>query len=151
MGRWLALDCGAKRMGLAVGHTRDGIAGPLSVIPAEPFENVVAKIRRLAAEYEAEGLVVGWPLNMDDSEGPQAKDARRTALVLDERLDLDVRLWDERLSSFEADKALAGQLTRAKRKARHDAIAAATFLQDFLACDGPDAAPRPADITEPPE
>jgi putative Holliday junction resolvase len=149
MGRWLALDCGAKRMGLAVSHTRDGIAGPLSVIPAEPFESVVAEIRRLAGEYEAEGLVVGWPLNMDDSEGPQGKDARRTALILDEQLDLDVRLWDERLSSFEADKALAGQLTRAKRKARQDAIAAATFLQDFFACDGPDAAPRPADIAEP--
>ncbi len=59
---------------------------------------------------------------------------------------MDVRIWDERLSSFAADQVLAGHLTRKKRKARQDAIAAAMFLQDFLSCGGPDAAPRPDEV-----
>jgi len=73
MGRWLGIDHGTKRIGVAVGGTVDGIASPLTVLPAEPFGEVVAKIRELADEYAVEGVVVGWPLNMDDTEGPQGK------------------------------------------------------------------------------
>ena len=146
MGRWLGVDPGTVRIGLALGNTGDGIASPLQVIPAEPRQSLPERIDAVAEEYGVAGLVVGWPLNMDDSEGPQALHARQLARELADATGRDVRMWDERLSSFTADQALAGLLTRKKRKALQDAIAAATFLQDFLSCGGPDAAPRPDEI-----
>ncbi len=106
------------------------------------------KILALAEEYRITGVVVGWPLNMDDSEGPQGKLARAMAFELAGMCELDVRLWDERLSSFSADQALAGQLTRKKRRSRQDAVAAAAILQDFFACGGPQSAPRPDEIDQ---
>lgn len=150
MGSWLAIDHGTVRIGIAVGDTVSGIASPLLVVPAEPVDKAFDEIRRLAREYRAEGLVVGWPLNMDDTEGPQGLAARRMAADLAAETGMDVRMWDERLSSFTADQALAGQLTRKKRKARQDAVAAATFLQEFLSSGGPDAAPGPDEAAPPP-
>jgi putative Holliday junction resolvase len=148
MGRWLGIDHGTKRIGLAVGSTADGIASPVGALPAEPFDDAVARIGRLAGDYGVEGIVVGWPLNMDDTEGPQGRLARVAAREVAEATGLDVRLWDERLSSFAADEALAGAYTRKKKRARRDAVAAAAMLRDFLAGDGPATAPRPADLTD---
>ena len=132
-------------MGLAVGDTDAGLAGPLKVIPADPLPDATAEIARLADEYEVDGIVVGWPINMDGTLGPQADAARAFANHLAGATQRDVRLWDERLSSFEADSALAGQLTRNKRRQRQDALAAAAFLQDFLAGNGPADAVKPGD------
>ena len=145
MPRWLAIDHGAKRIGLAVGDTSGAIATPLSVLAAEPIAEVIAEIRRLAEQYQVAGIVVGLPLNMDGTEGPQAKAARDVATQLAEAIQLDVRMWDERLSSFEADATLAGKLTRKKKRARQDAVAAAVILQDFLSHDGPQSAPPARD------
>jgi len=150
MSRWLGIDHGTKRIGVAAGSTCDGIASPLTVVAAEPQANVFAAIARLATDYTADGIVVGWPLNMDDSEGPQGRLARAAAAALAVATGLDVRMWDERLSSFSADQALAGQLTRKKRKARQDAVAAAIILQDFFSTGGPESAPRPDEIPEAP-
>ena len=146
MQRWLGIDHGTQRLGLAVGYQTDGIAAPLEVIPANPPQEALRQLASVVTEYAITGLVIGWPLNMDDTEGPQAKQARAFAIMLGEQFDLDIRMWDERLSSFEADQALAGQLTRKKRKARQDAIAAAGFLQDFFSSGGPDGAPRPDEL-----
>lgn len=147
MPRWLAIDHGSKRIGLAVGNTDDGIASPIEVIPAEPFEKALAQILQCAGDYQVEGIVVGWPLNMDDTEGPQGKLARAAAVRIAQATPLDVRLWDERLSSFTADQALAGHLTRKKRRARQDALAAANILQDFLSAgERRQTALRPGDI-----
>ena len=148
MGRWLGIDHGTRRIGVAAGSTADGIAGPLEMIPAEPAAAALRRIEQLAKDYRVDGVVVGWPLNMDDTEGPQAKLVRGVAGELAEATGLDVRLWDERLTSFAADDALAGLYTRKGRKARQDAIAAAAMLRHFLIADGPDKAPRPADITD---
>jgi RNase H-fold protein (predicted Holliday junction resolvase) len=60
--------------------------------------------------------------------------------------ELEVRLYDERLSSFAADKALAGHLTRKKKKARQDALAAAEMLREFFRAGGPTTAPHPRDV-----
>ena len=145
MARWLGIDHGTKRIGIAAGNSADCIATPLSVVPAEPLDAAIRQILRLADEYGTEGMVVGLPLNMDGSEGPQAACARDMAGQLARATKLDVRLWDERLSSFEADKALAGKLTRKKRKARQDAVAAAAMLHDFLSSGGPERAARASD------
>lgn len=146
MGLWLAIDHGTRRIGVAAGSTSDGIASPIASVPAEPFPEAIENIRRLACDYKAVGIVVGWPLNMDDTEGPQAALARHAAERIRDALGMDVRMWDERLSSFAADRILAGSLTRKKRKNRQDAIAAATFLQDFLSSGGPESAPTPDEL-----
>ncbi len=132
MARWLGIDHGTKRIGIAVGNTTDGIATPLAVIPATPLQTVFQKITQLLEQYGAKSIVVGLPVNMDDSEGPQAKQARNFAAMLAENIKTEIRLYDERLSSFAADKALAGTMTRKQKKARHDAVAAAEMLRDFL-------------------
>ena len=75
MGRWLGIDPGTKRLGLAAGSTSDGIASPLKTVPARPRGAALDAVRRAAEDYGAVGIVVGWPLNMDDTEGPQARDA----------------------------------------------------------------------------
>lgn len=141
--RWLGIDHGSKRIGVAVGSTSDGVATPVTVLSAEPLERALADIAQLRDQYGADGIVVGWPLNMDDTEGAQGRTARQAAVAIASALDCDVRLWDERLSSFEADQRLAGTMTRKQKKARQDAVAAAAMLQDFLSAGGPDAAPRP--------
>ena len=135
--RWLAIDYGTKRIGVAIGNTDDGIASPIETIPAHPPVAAIVRLRELVAEYEVAGLVVGWPLNMDDTEGPQGKVSRAFAQTLADATKLEVRLWDERLSSFAADQQLAGLLTRKKKKAIQDAVAAAAILHDFLAAGGP--------------
>jgi putative Holliday junction resolvase len=146
MSRWLAIDHGRKRVGIAVGDTEDGIAGPVAALDAADEGRLLDEIIRLAGEYRVSGLVVGWPLNMDDTEGPQADEARRFAVRLDKVAEgLDVRLWDERLSSFQADANLAGRHTRKKRRARRDALAAMDFLKEFFSQNGPDIAPRPGE------
>jgi putative Holliday junction resolvase len=145
MGFWLGIDHGTRRIGVALGSTANGIASPLEVVAAEPWDRAVARIRQLAEEYRAEGLVVGWPLNTDDTEGPQGVLVRQAACRLAEQTGLDVRLWDERLTSFAADQALAGAYTRKGKKARQDAVAAAEILRDFMACDGPTKAMRAAE------
>jgi putative Holliday junction resolvase len=144
--RWLCIDHGTVRIGIAGGNSTTGIASPLEVIAAMPPEPAIERIKQVAHEYDAQGIVVGWPLNMDDSEGPQGKLARRMARILAAATGLDVRLWDERLSSFTADQSMAGQFTRKKKKERQDAVAAAAILQDFFNNDGPSAAPRPDEI-----
>ncbi|MFP4052915.1 MAG: Holliday junction resolvase RuvX [Phycisphaerae bacterium] len=143
MARWLAIDPGTRRLGVAVGET-DGMALPVTVVSAQPRHVAMERLGDVIDEYAPEGIVVGWPLNMDDSEGPQARHARQLAQEVADHTGLDVRLWDERLSSFAADAALAGQFTRKKRRARQDAVAAAEILGDFLAGDGPATAPTPA-------
>ena len=86
-----------------------------------------------AAEYEVEAFVVGLPLNMDDTEGKQAKIARRFGDELARATGKPVRFWDERLSSVAARELLEGaKLTRKKRKARIDRVAAQVILQSFL-------------------
>jgi len=143
MARWLGIDHGTKRIGIAAGNSADCMAGPLSVIRAAPTEEAIRNILDMAEQYGAEGIVVGLPLNMNGSEGPQAKLARGMAGGLAAATELDVRLWDERLSSFQADQSLAGTMTRKKRKARQDAVAAAAMLEEFFRSNGPEKAARP--------
>jgi putative holliday junction resolvase len=148
MGRWLGVDHGHKRIGLAVGDTQARMASPVGMIAADRGD-CTQQILSVARDYEVQGLVVGWPINTDGTEGPQAVLARRFAAELAKLTDLPVRIWDERLSSFTADEALKGLLTRKKKRARQDAIAAAAFLQDFLSHDGENTAHKPDDLPWP--
>jgi putative Holliday junction resolvase len=145
MSVWLGIDHGHKRVGVASGSTADAIAVPVEVLDARDEPALLHRLAELTSDYAAGGIVVGLPINMDDTLGPQARQALDFAERVADACNCEVRLWDERLSSFAADEALAGHLTRRKRRARQDAVAAATILRDFLEQDGPNAAPT---ITE---
>ncbi|MCC7146731.1 MAG: Holliday junction resolvase RuvX [Phycisphaeraceae bacterium] len=130
--RYLAIDFGQRRTGLAVGDDRTAIATPLAVLEESNPQRLLALIAHAAQEQEAAALVVGLPLNMDDSAGPAAQAARQLAEQLGRQTKLPIHLVDERLTSFAAEELLRGQdLTRGKKKARRDALAAATILQQF--------------------
>ena len=127
----MAVDYGAARTGLAVCDADETIASPLDVLrgPKDLLEKVV---RRIETEG-IEAIVIGLPLNMDGSEGPQAKQVRTFAGQLKTRVHLPIYFQDERLSSFGAEKKLQTTgLTKAKRRDRLDAVAAAEILQAFL-------------------
>ena len=138
MGRVLAVDFGAKRIGVAVSDESRWLATPLRTIEGE--KALLASLETLLEEHDVDTIVVGLPLNMDGSEGPKARETRAFCERLRERLaavrperEIPVELWDERLTTVEAERALrAGGLTRARRRARVDALAARILLQSFL-------------------
>jgi len=133
--RYLAIDLGDRRTGLAVGDDATGLASPAGVIekPIEPGEELLAAIERAAREYGPDELVMGLPLNMDDTEGPRAKLVRAFASRVEGRTGLVVRFQDERLTSAEADWSMARSgMTRGQKKSRRDALAAAAILRDYL-------------------
>jgi len=132
--RVLGIDFGAKRLGLAIGDTATGVATALSTLERPSSEVALFEaLRRLCAERGVEALVVGLPLNMNGSRGPQAVAASAFADRLREGLGLPVETWDERLSTAEVERALiAGGLSRKKRKGRRDRLAAQLILQSYL-------------------
>jgi len=128
--RYLAIDYGNKRTGLAICDRGQTIVSPLAVVRSA---DAIEKIARIIQEEGVDAVVLGLPLNMDDSEGPQAKEVRAFAAELEASLDIPIHFQDERLSSFAAEaKLLPAELTRKKAKKRLDAIAAAQILEAFL-------------------
>ena len=132
MTTWLALDIGDKRIGLAAGNDEARLARPLRVLTRGSKNEDFAAIARAVQEVEAEALLVGLPLNMDGSEGHQARRVRKYAERLRRRLDMPLQYHDERLSSFVADQILAQKSRKKDRRQANDAIAAAAILQSFL-------------------
>jgi len=132
-GRILAVDPGAKRVGLALSDESRTLASPLRTLAAEPLPTLAERIAAVAREVGATEVVVGLPRNLDGSSGAPARDARALAEELKRRSRLPVSLYDERLSSVEAERTLVGQgLRRAKRRLLVDQLAAVLVLQSFL-------------------
>ena len=133
MARYLAIDLGTKRTGIAVGDDELRLASPVSVIRAQDRADLLAQIGAAIEDHGPDALVLGLALNMDGTEGPAAKGGRDFAAELERRFQLTVHLVDERLTSEAVEPKLGQQsLTRGQKKARRDALAAATILQDFL-------------------
>jgi putative Holliday junction resolvase len=129
--RYLAVDYGAKRTGLAVCDAGEMVVSPLDVLAGQ--KNLIEQIRQVVAAENIEAIVLGLPLNMDGSEGPQARRVRTFAGQLRRQIGIPVHFQDERLSSFGAEEKLQGTgLSRGKRQQRLDALAAAEILQTFL-------------------
>ena len=138
--RICGIDYGTVRIGLAVGDLEGGIASPLATLNAPGnVDDQVRVIIEAAAAYDVGQWVVGLPLNMDDTEGPQAKTTRDFGRRLEAISGKTVHFFDERLSSVTADELLApAELTRKKHKARRDRVAAQVILQSFLDENRPD-------------
>ncbi len=129
--RYLAIDYGARRTGLAICDADEKIVSPLKVIQGQ--KNILTKITEITMAEGVDAIVLGLPLNMDDTEGFQAKIVREFAKKIKESLPLPVYFQDERLSSFGAEEKLSGlELTRGEKKKRIDAIAAAEILEAYL-------------------
>lgn len=145
MGPMIGIDYGTRRIGLAVSDHAQKMAFPADVIDAagSPKRDAALVAQRAAREGAVE-IVVGMPLNMDGSRGPQAELTQKFIAALARATPLPVRAWDERLSSFAADQVLAqAELTSGKRRRLRDALAAQVMLQSYL--DAQRAAAPPAD------
>ena len=104
---YLAIDRGGKRTGLAVGDDILKMAGPVDVIHASSDADLIRQIKRSIKEHQPDELVLGLPLNMDDTEGPSAKGARDFGTRLANETGKQVHLVDERLSSYYADEQMS--------------------------------------------
>jgi putative Holliday junction resolvase len=129
----LALDVSKRAIGVAGADASWRLATPLRTIRRRRWAQDLGALGEIVRERGAGALVIGWPLNMDGSEGPRCQSVRAFADSLDAALDLPMLLWDERLSTFAAQQAAdhAG-LRGEKRITALDALAAATILQDTL-------------------
>ncbi len=132
--RILGLDLGDKRIGVALSDPLGWTAQGLDVIPgAGGAKSDIKKIKEITQKYEVEKVVVGLPLNMDGSPGPRAEKARAFAGRLARVLGLPVELWDERLTTVEAERLLIeADMKRAKRRQVIDKMAAVLILQNYL-------------------
>jgi len=137
--RALGVDYGQKRIGVAVSDPLGIAAHPVGVVAGGDDEEAARQLAEIARERETDRVVLGLPLNMDGSTGPQAKRVLRFAKTL-RRQGLKVDTYDERLSSREADERLrhAGLRDWRKRKRRIDQAAACVILEGWLR----DRAPR---------
>jgi putative holliday junction resolvase len=133
-GRVLALDVGARRLGVAVSDPTGTVASPLATLPRRTPDEDASALAALAAQHDAGTVVVGLPLTLDGREGPAAKSVRRYLAELATRLPrLDFRLADERLSTVAAERTLVGGGVRLRaRRAVVDQVAASVFLQTWL-------------------
>lgn len=144
--RFLGVDFGNKRTGLAVSDSDATLANPHSVIETDNELYLAERIAQLVDDLAVDAVVLGLPLNMDDTEGPQAKRVRAFAKTLSKLVSKPIDFFDERLSSYEADSLFPpGQMTHGQKKKRRDAVAAAVILQSFLdqrrSAQRPDARP----------
>ena len=135
-GRLLALDLGAKRVGVAVSDELRITVNPLPPIERRSWKDLLRRVAVIIEAYEARGLVIGLPLSLDGAEGPAARDARAVAEKFQRSLSIPVHMQDERLTTF----AARAQLKTAGRSDRQievevDSEAAALILGDFIADD----------------
>jgi putative holliday junction resolvase len=139
--RVLCLDLGSKRIGIAVSDRSGTIASPLSVVARSgSVRRDHARIAEIAAEEEAELVVVGLPLNMNGTTGPAAQAATTEAGKLATVVDVPVILFDERRSTVTADMALMeANMTAQARRRVVDKVAAAVVLQHWLDSGRPGA------------
>lgn len=133
-GRLLALDLGARRVGVAVSDESRLSVRPLPPLARASWKKLLGEIAELCRSFDAKGVVVGLPVNLDGTEGEAAAEARRVARNLSLSLHLPVHLQDERLTSRDAEHSLrTAGATEPEVAARVDGEAAALILSDFLA------------------
>jgi putative holliday junction resolvase len=131
--RILAVDPGSKRVGLAVSDPTETIAQALSTIPAEPGGTLATRLAEIAKAHEARRIVVGLPLRLDGTRGPEAAAAKQLADGLRQASGLPVELVDERMTTAAAERSLiAGGVRREKRRLVVDGVAATLLLQGHL-------------------
>ncbi len=131
--RILAIDFGMRRMGLAVSDALGITAQGLATLPRTRLDDDLRKIQEVTEEYSTERVIVGNPLGHGGGETTMSRQAAKFAEKLRRRVNCPVDLWDERLTSVEANRALrATGLSLGKRQRAVDRVAATLLLQSYL-------------------
>lgn len=133
VGRLIGIDAGTKTYGLALSDVTRTIASALETIERRKFAADMEHLFRLTKEHAIAGLVLGFPRNLDGSEGPRAQATRALARNLNRLSPLPVLLWDERLTTAIAERMLIdADQTRKRRAEVIDKLAATLILQSAL-------------------
>jgi len=137
--RLLGLDIGTKTIGLALSDSRHSIATPLRTIQRKKFTLDIQDMKRAITDFEVGGYVLGFPLNMDGTEGPRCQSVRHFADEMKNHPEIFgkdpwIAFWDERLSTAAVEDFLIEDMdmSRTKRKQVIDALAAQFILQGAL-------------------
>ena len=136
LSRLIGLDLGSKRIGVSICDDKQSIATPFKTINKTNTNQLIQELIKLVKEYNIKGIIIGNPINMDGSMGRSAQSVNDVSKNIDKAIDVDVCLWDERLSTVGAFN-LSSQLdiNVSKREKNIDQNAAAFILQgaiDFL-------------------
>ena len=131
--RIMAIDYGDARTGVAISDATGLLAGFTTVIHSRKSEQVLDELAALIAAHGVDELVMGFPRNMDGTEGPRAELYRDFAALVEDTAGLRPVLWDERRTTVDAHRILfeAGKNAR-KRKKTVDAVAASLILEGYL-------------------
>jgi len=132
-GRLVALDLGAKRVGVAVSDELQIAVTPLPFIERRSWKDLLRRVAVIIEGYDARGLVIGLPLSLDGSDGEAAQEARRLAENFRRSLNVPVYLQDERLTTFAAGEQLKSEgVPPGEIENRVDSESAALILRDFI-------------------
>ena len=127
------LDLGTMTIGVAISDGSRQIATPVETIKRKKFGKDAEKLLALLSKLDAQGIVLGLPMNMDGSEGPRCQATRAFARNLENLTGLPITFWDERLSTVAAERVLLEADTSRKRRAEViDHVAASYILQGAL-------------------
>ncbi|MBW1808109.1 MAG: Holliday junction resolvase RuvX [Deltaproteobacteria bacterium] len=131
--RLMGIDLGSKRIGVAKSDAEGWSAHPVTVLNRHGGQRDMQAIAKLVAEHEISEIVLGLPLNMDNSEGKAAAATRRFGDKLRDHLEIPVHLWDERLTTWEAHQILKEtQVKKSKHRKLVDQLAATLILKSYL-------------------
>lgn len=133
-GRLIALDVGEKTIGIAVSDGSRMVASPDLTLMRKKWSEDAAAIEAMIENQDVVGMVIGYPVNMDGTLGPRAQSMRGFARMFQERLQLPILLWDERMSTMAVNRMMIDEadLSRARRAEVVDKLAASYILQGVL-------------------
>ncbi|MET0340563.1 MAG: Holliday junction resolvase RuvX [Polyangiales bacterium] len=131
--RWLGIDPGQRRVGLALSDEDGSFASPHKTLTRDDDASLLSQLCSEIADNQVREVVLGLPLRMNGEEGPEAKRARRLKAAIERAASVTVVLWDERLTTVAAERELRGVGMRgSKKKALLDQAAATLLLQSYL-------------------
>jgi len=131
--RYIGLDIGTKRIGIAVSDPLCIIAQPVKTIKRQPEQQSIEEIRRLCKEYNVSTIIAGLPKNMNGTLGPQAQDVQKYSELIKEKMDVTILFEDERLTSKQAERILIEQNKKpSMNKELIDMASAVIILQQYL-------------------
>ena len=135
--RILGLDMGSKTIGVALSDPLGWTAQGITTIRRSKKEQDLEEVHKICKEYNVETIVIGLPKNMNGTIGEAGEKALEFAELLKEKTELPIEMWDERLTTVSANRAmLEADLSRKKRKQVIDGVSAVVILQSFLDKEG---------------
>lgn len=134
MTRYLGIDFGTKRIGIAISDESKTLARVLLTLQAEnTLEKTCNKLLKEIASYNVDHIIVGLPLHLDGNAAPFTKEVEKFCALLQSKISAKIVLWDERLTTVQAERSLKeANLSRKKRTKIIDSITAVILLQSYL-------------------